>query len=171
MRKDLATTGIVGKPKVGYQTQELMEAIENFLGWNNTSDALLVGAGNLGAALMGYDGFLEIGLNIVAAFDVDPEKVGGTVHGKSVLPLEKLPDLAERLHAAIGIITVPMAAAQSVATLMVLSGIKAIWNLTPAHLEVPESVIVENVRLSESFSVLSNRLAERLRGEREQENN
>lgn len=165
VRKDLAMTGIVGRPKVGYDVPALIAAIEGFLGWNNTSDAFIVGAGSLGRALMGYDGFREYGLNILAAFDIDPERVGRPVHGKEVFALERLPDLAERLHVRIGILTVPAKAAQDAANLLVLSGIRAIWNYAPIGLEVPESVIVENMNLSASLAVLSSRLAQTLRTE------
>jgi redox-sensing transcriptional repressor len=163
VRKDLQTTGIVGKPKVGYYIPALIEAIEHLLGWDNVTDAFLVGAGNLGAALMGYDGFREHGLNIVAAFDVDPRKVGRMLHDKQVLHLDRFADLAARMHIHIGIITVPEQYAQEVADLMVLSGIKAIWNFAPADVHVPSGVIVENVRLSASLAVLSTRLAATLR--------
>lgn len=116
--------------------------------------------------MLGYSGFQEYGLNIVAAFDVDPAKIGEDVHGREVFPLEKLHDLALRMHVLIGILTVPAAAAQDVATFMVLSGIRAIWNYTPVKLEVPELVVVEDVKLASSLAVLSSRLAEMLRAER-----
>lgn len=166
VRKDLAMTGIVGKPKVGYEIPALIEAIERFLGWNNTSDAFVVGAGNLGAALLGYEGFKEYGLNVLAAFDVDESKIGTPIHGKEVFPFEKLPDLVDRMHVQIGILAVPAKAAQDVANLMVLSGMRAIWNFAPVNLEVPESVIVENMNLSASLAVLSSRLAQTLKAEK-----
>jgi redox-sensing transcriptional repressor len=163
VRKDLAVTGIVGKPKVGYNIPELINAIEDFLGWNNTSDAFLVGAGSLGSALLGYGGFKEYGLNIVAGFDINPAKVGTTIHDREIFPLEKFHELAMRMHVLIGILAVPASAAQDAANLMVLSGIRAIWNYTPVQLEVPDTVVVEDVKLAASLAVLSSRLAERLR--------
>lgn len=162
VRKDLAAIGVVGRPKVGYQLPALITAIRDFLGQNNTSDAFLVGAGCLGGALLGYDGFQEFGLNIVAGFDINPAKFGTQIHGREIFDLQKLPDLAERLHILIGILTVPAAAAQDVANLMVLSGMRAIWNYTPVRLEVPDIVIVEDVKLAASLAVLSSRLAESL---------
>lgn len=125
VRKDLSVTGLPGKPKVGYPVKELIAAIEEFLGWNNVSDAFLVGAGNLGAALLGFEGFENHGLNIVAAFDTDPRKVNATIHGKTVLPMDKMFDLAARLHVQIGILTVPAGAAQEVANMLILAGIRA----------------------------------------------
>ena len=163
VRKDLAAIGIVGKPKIGYQLPALITAIRDFLGQNNTSDAFLVGAGCLGGALLGYDGFREYGLNLVAGFDINPAKIGTQIHGHEIFALEKLPDLAERMHILIGILAVPAAAAQDAANLMVLSGLRAIWNYTPVKLEVPDIVIVEDVKLAASLAVLSCRLAESLR--------
>lgn len=163
VRKDLAVTGIIGRPKVGYQVSELIAAIEKFLGWNNTRDAFLVGAGSLGAALLGYEGFAEFNLNVLAGFDINPEKIGKQIHGKDIFALDKLPNLVKRMHVLIGILTVPAAAAQQAADLMVRSGIRAIWNYTPVRLHVPEIVIVEDVKLAASLAVLSSRLAESLR--------
>ena len=166
VRKDLAITGIVGKPKVGYRVPELVQAIQEFLGWNNVSDAFLLGAGNVGRALLGYGGFQEYNLNIVAAFEIDPHKIGTQIHGKEVLPLDRLTDLVQRMHVLIGILTVPAPAAQDTTNLLVLSGMRAIWNYTPVKLDVPPSVIVEDVNLAASLAVLSSRLAEKLRSER-----
>lgn len=160
VRKDLAGTGITGKPKVGYPVAELIRAIEHFLGWDNRTDAFLAGAGNLGSALMGYQGFAEHGLNIVAAFDTDPAKVGTSIHGKPVMDLEKLPALAERMKIRLGIIAVPVAAAQGVADLMVRGGIQAIWNFSPAAITIPPQVIIEREDLSSGLAVLSRRLTQ-----------
>lgn len=159
VRKDLALTGITGKPKVGYQLTALIAAIQHFIGWDNLEDAFLAGVGNLGTALLGYEGFSQHGLNIVAGFDVDPEKIGTEVHGRLVLPLHKLTNLARRMHIGIGVITVGGAAAQEVADLMITGGIKGIWNFAPVHLEVPEGIIVENEDLAGTLAVISRRLA------------
>ena len=163
VRKDLAITGIVGKPKVGYQIHELIEAIETFLGWNNTKDAFLIGAGSLGAALLGYEGFKEFNLNVLAGFDVDPSKIGTRIHDKDIFPMSRFPALVKRMHVLIGILTVPAAVAQEVADLMVEAGVRAIWNYTSVRLRVPESVVVEDVKLAASLAVLSSRLAESLK--------
>lgn len=159
VRKDLSYTGIAGKPKVGYQLDGLIQAIERFLGWDNVSEAFLVGVGNLGRALLGYDGFSSKGLSIVAAFDVDERKVGTEIHGRHVLALDRLPGLAQRLHVSLGIITTPGEGAQGVADAMVSGGIRAIWNFAPVLLSVPEHVVVENEQLSASLAVISQRLA------------
>ncbi len=97
VRKDLETAGINGRPRVGYLVGNVIEGIEEFLGWKKVNEAFLVGAGSMGAALLGYHKFEECGLKIVAAFDTDAGKIGKRIHGKHVLALEKLPDLADRI--------------------------------------------------------------------------
>jgi redox-sensing transcriptional repressor len=158
VRKDLQFTGVIGRPRVGYTTTDLIAAIESTLGWDNFSDAFLVGAGNMGAALLGHAQLRSYGLQIVAAFDTDKTKVGTTLQGKKVFALAKLPELAKRMHIHIGIITVPAEAAQSVAELLLEGGIRAIWNFAPTSVTVPPDVIVENADLSRSLAVLTGRL-------------
>jgi redox-sensing transcriptional repressor len=155
VRKDFAYTGMVGKPGVGFDVPTVIRLIEGFLGWDNTTDAFLIGAGSLGTALMGYQGFQRFGLNIVAAFDSNPEKTGLNIHGKQVLPMDKLPDLANRMHIQLGIITVPAEAAQTVANQMVDAGIAAIWNFAPVPIKVPPTIILQNTELSAELAVLS----------------
>ena len=161
VRKDLAVTGSQGRPKVGHRVDDLIASIEEFLNWNNVSDAFLVGVGHMGTALLGYEGFERAGVRIVAAFDASPRRAGRKIQGVSVLPVEKFPDLARRMHVVIGILTVPADDAQGVAEMMVASGIQAIWNFAPIALELPDSVIVEDVALYSSLGVLSRRLAVR----------
>ncbi len=162
IRKDLEAVGIVGRPRIGYVLANVIEALEQFLGWKNLNDAFLVGAGSMGSALLGYHKFEQCGLKIVTAFDLDPSKIGSRIHGKHVLPLSKLPDLARRMHVLIGIITVPAAEAQAVADLMVAGGIRAIWNFAPIRLRVPEQVIVHNEDLYCSLASLSQKLFQSL---------
>jgi len=159
VRKDLAVTGSQGKPKVGHRVEDLIVSIENFLNWNNVTDAFLVGAGHLGTALLGYAGFERAGVKIVAAFDASAKMVGKKIQGVSVLPMEKFPDLARRMHIGIGILTVPAEVAQEVAEMMVGCGVQAIWNFAPIVLDLPDEVIVENVALYSSIGVLSRKLA------------
>ena len=163
VRKDLQYTGIIGKPKTGYSVSELILAIETFLGWNNVNEAFLVGAGNLGTALLGHERFSKFGLRIVAAFDTDPAKTGQWIHEKAVLPLEQLGDLARRMSIHLGIITTPAEVAQAVADEMVKGGIQAIWNFAPVRLKVPEHIIVHNEDLYSTLASLSWKLARRFR--------
>lgn len=158
VRKDLSGIGITGQAKIGFPVEELIEAIEKCLGWNNITDALIVGAGHLGAALAGYNGFKEHGLNIIALFDTDYNKIGTFIHGKEVFDVNRLSYLIKRLHILIGILTVSEGSAQYCADLMIESGIKAIWNFTPAKLQAPKDVIIERVDLAASLAVLSNKL-------------
>lgn len=158
VRKDLQQAGAIGKPKIGYDIKELMEILEQALGYNNTSDAFIIGLGNLGHALLGFDGFNDCGMNIVAAFDTDENKIDNEYFGKKVFHLNKLPELAKRMHINIGIITTPKSHAQEVADILVESGITAIWNFTSTNLHLPENIIVQNENLAISLSLLLNKL-------------
>lgn len=158
VRKDLESVGAAGRPRIGYVLADLTAELEKFLGWTNVHDAFLVGAGSMGSALLGYRKFEECGLKIVTAFDQNPLIVGGKIHGKHVLPLAKLPALAQRMHILIGILTVPAPAAQAVADLMVEGGIRAIWNFAPIRLHTPPHVIVHNEDLYCSLAALSQKL-------------
>lgn len=163
VRKDLASVSKVGgKPRTGFDIEELIMCIEYYLGYNNINDAVLVGAGQLGRALLSYNGFENYGLRIVAAFDNNEDVVNTNVCGKIVFPMEKLSDMCRRLNIHIGIITVPANAAQSVCDILVESGIIAIWNFAPVHLSVNENIIVHNENIAESLAVLSSQLAAKL---------
>lgn len=165
VRKDIEYVEYVGKPKVGYNTEELIHAIESFLNYDNMTDAFLVGVGNMGVALMGYKNFANYGFNIIAAFDSDGEKIGKTIHGISILNINKLIDLANRMHIHIGVITTPANEANNVAEMMIKGGIKAIWNFAPTQLKVPKGIIVENTQLSTNVSILKRKLTEVLQSE------
>ena len=156
--KDLAYTGIKGKPGVGYNTYELIHSLEIFLGFNRINEAFLVGAGNLGSALMAYQEHQSLGLKIIAGFDIDENKIGETIGGIHVLEYNKMFSLAERLNVKIGIITTPDHAAQEVAEDMVNCGIKGIWNFSPANLNLPEEIIVQRTSMSSYAAVLLHRL-------------
>ncbi len=155
VRKDLALTGITGRPRIGYELTPLIDAIENFLGWNKVSDAFLVGSGSLGHALIGHENFRNCGLNIAAAFDICEAKIGREIYGRKIYHLRDMPALAKEMNVVTGILTVPAHAAQAAANVMVDSGIIGIWNFAPVKLDVPEKVLVENVELVSSLAVLS----------------
>ena len=155
VRKDLALTGITGRPRIGYELSPLIEAIESFLGWNTASDAFLIGAGSLGKALIGYENFRSCGLNIVAAFDISEDRIGQEIFGRKVYNLNDMPTLARDMGVTLGVLTVPSSAAQTAANVMVASGIKGIWNFAPVKLDLPDNVLVENVELVSSLAVLS----------------
>ena len=152
--KDLAVTGVKGKPRVGYNTYELIHALEDYLGFNRTNEAFLVGTGNLGSALMAYQEHQSLGIKIIAAFDSDEKKIGTHVGNIHVLEYKKLFHLASRLNVKIGILTVPNHVAQDIAEDLVNCGVKAIWNFTATILNLPENIIVQNTSLSTNVAVL-----------------
>lgn len=160
VRKDLAITGIVGKPKRGYPVQRLISAIEHFLGWDNQKNAIIIGAGNLATALTGYPEFSNHGLNFVAAFDCNKEKIGTTIHGVPVYSLDSINQYTEQLNATIAVLTVPSAFAQESAEFAVKAGIKAIWNFTNIKLKLPEDVICQREDLTSGYAMLCVRMAE-----------
>jgi redox-sensing transcriptional repressor len=163
VRKDLAAVSRrAGKPGVGFPVAKLIDDIKSALHYDNRNRALLVGAGHLGKALLSYRGFDDYGLEIVAAFDVDPSLHGEKINGKTIFPLEELSSLCDRLNVKIGIITVPPDAAAEVCGLLVASGILAVWNFAPAYLSVPDHVLVQNENMAASLALLSKHLAEKV---------
>lgn len=158
VRKDLAMTGAVGTPRIGFGITELITAIERFLGWDNQTKAVLVGVGSLGTALLGYHGFQNLGFRIVGAFDHDPKIVGRWVHGRKVQATDQLIPFVRRGEILLGVLTVPALAAQEITEAMVCAGIKGIWNFTPTKLQLPDDVVSQKEDLAEGLAVLSHRL-------------
>ena len=169
VRKDLASTGIEGRPKVGFLIDELIAAITHSLGWDNLTEALIVGAGNLGSALAAYDGFSAYGLKIVAIFDKDPEKVGKKIGELTILPVDKINQYIRSNRVTIAVIAVPANQAQATADMLVKCGIRGIWNFAPKNLKVPEDVVMQRTDLAASFAVLSVMLRRKYREETERE--
>ena len=154
VRKDLAMVSDGGRPKIGYLREKLIDDIEQFLGYDNTTDAVLIGAGKLGQALCGYSGFAAYGLNILAAFDAKPTS-DKTEEGTPIYPMEQLESFCKSNKVLMGIITVPAKHAQSVCDQLIECGIKAVWNFAPTHLEVPDHILVQNENMATSLAVLS----------------
>lgn len=154
VRKDLALVSDGGRPKIGYFRESLIEDINQFLGYDNTTDAILIGAGKLGRALLGYGGFEAYGLNILAAFDVEPTPTD-TQDGKPILPMDELEKFCRANQILMGIITVPAVYAQQVCDRLIACGIKAIWNFAPIHLDVPDNILVQHENMATSLAVLS----------------
>lgn len=154
VRKDLAMVSNGGRPKVGYLREGLIDDISQFLGYDNTTDAILVGAGKLGQALLGYSGFEAYGLNILAAFDA---KVPETAESENlpIYSMEQMENFCHTNKVLMGIITVPAEYAQSVCDRMIQCGIKAVWNFAPVHLDVPANILVQNENMATSLAVLS----------------
>ena len=154
VRKDLAMVSDGGRPKIGYLREHLIEDIEQFLGYDNTTDAVLIGAGKLGQALLDYRGFEAYGLNILAAFDICPQN-DSTDSGKPIVHIDKLESFCRTHKVLMGIITVPASQAQAVCDQLIACGIKAIWNFANVHLEVPANILVQNENMATSLAVLS----------------
>lgn len=169
VRKDMTNIGIIGKPRIGFDVNESVAFIEKMMNYNNPNEAFLIGVGHLGQALLGYKGFMQMGLNIVAAFDCDPAKIGMHIQGKEVFDISELPHLAERLNIETGILCVSEDAAQETADYLVKAGIKGIWNFTPTKLKVPEGIVVQREDLAEGLAVLIVKLS-KLRAERRPQN-
>jgi redox-sensing transcriptional repressor len=159
IRKDLAITGVEGKPRIGFDIKDLIHAIEDFLGWNNSTDAFLVGVGNLGSALLGYEGFKASGLQIVAGFDKSSEKIGKRINGRKIFSIDELPKLTKRMHINLGILAVPANHAQECADLMVKAGIRAIWNFTPKKINVPKGIVTQKEDMASGLAILSVKLS------------
>ena len=164
VRKDLALVSRTGgKPKVGYLIDDLITDIELFLGCRNNNFSILVGAGMLGNALLGYKGFEEYGLSIVGAFDNDEKIVGTLAKGVPVMKMSEIANFCKQRQIHIAIITVPKQFAQNVCDELIKAGIKAMWNFAPCKLNVPSDVIVQNENMASSLAILSRHLNEKMR--------
>lgn len=158
VRKDLTSIGHTGKPKVGYDIVQLMDTIEDFLGLREVEDAVLVGVGHLGTAIVQYSGFANYGLRIRAVFDGDPVKIGTHIQGRVIQDVSNVSQYVNDNDIPIGILTLPAPGAQEVTDLLVKSGVKAIWNFAPINLHVPEHVIIKNENLAFGLAILKHRL-------------
>ena len=157
VRKDLAAVSGAGKPKLGYGTAELVEKLEDFLGCNQLTPAVLVGAGKLGRALLQYDEFEKYGVKISAAFDSN-ERVISLGSKTEILPMNQFEYFCKTKNIKLGIITVGEGSAQAVCDQMVKSGITAIWNFAPCKLKVPVGILLQNENLALSLAHLNNQL-------------
>ncbi len=156
--KDLSYTGIKGRTKIGYSVDQLIETIISFLDFNRQEKAFLFGVGNLGKALIKYQGLRNYGLHIIAGFDTDPSVVNTVLNEIKVYPVDEFRDLSRKFDVRLAIITTPDARAQEIADLVVAWGIKAIWNFTPQSIKVPDNIIVENTSVYSDLAVILNRL-------------
>ena len=156
IRKDLKYLDKPGKARLGYDAKILKKAIEEKLGFKQTKDAFIIGAGNLGSALAKYSSFQDYGLNVLAMFDNNPNVIGTTINGKEVFDITRVGNLSQRLGVDIAILTVPRESAKSVANYLAGSGIKYIWNFTTCILDVPKDVKVWNENLIGSFLQFTN---------------
>ena len=158
VRKDLNALSGEGKPKLGYVTEELIGKLEDCLGCNSVTSAVLVGAGKLGKALRDYDGFEKFGVKTVAAFD-NNETVLSLEGRVEIHPIHQFEQLCKEHNVKLGIITVGEGSAQTVCDQMTESGITAIWNFAPCKLNVPAGTLVQNENLALSLAHLNNQLS------------
>ena len=156
--KDLSYVNISGRTRVGYNIDALIEVLESFLGFTNMHKAFLFGVGSLGAALLRDSGLRHFGLEIVAAFDVNPELVGKDLNGIPIFHSDDFEAKMKEYDVNIGVLTVPINIAQEITDKMVAGGIKAVWNFTPFRIRVPENIVVQNTSLYAHLAVMFNRL-------------
>lgn len=156
--KDLFYVNISGRTRVGYNIDALIEVLESFLGFTNMHKAFLFGVGSLGAALLRDSGLHHFGLEIVAAFDVNPELVGKDLNGIPIFHSDDFEAKMKEYDVNIGVLTVPINIAQEITDKMVDGGIKAVWNFTPFRIRVPENIVVQNTSLYAHLAVMFNRL-------------
>jgi redox-sensing transcriptional repressor len=154
-RKDLSYFGEFGTPGLGYDVMELEAHLSRIMGLDARHDVLLVGAGNLGSALLHYTGFPQRGFHIVAAFDVDADKVGGAINGVPVYHIDELARWNARLNADVGVVAVSSSAAQEVVDKLVAAGVPSILNFAPISILVRPGIVVRHVDLSSQMEVLS----------------
>ena len=155
LRKDLSHLGSYGTRGVGYDVALLIDQIEYILGLDQRRAVALVGVGNLGHALAGYDGFASRGFRIVALFDSDADQVGQPLHGLTVRHIDELGQAVVEEGITIGVIATPAAAAQAVADGLVAAGVTSILNFAPCVLSVPAGVDVRKVDLAIELQILS----------------
>jgi redox-sensing transcriptional repressor len=155
LRKDLSYLGSYGTRGVGYDVEYLRYQIARELGQTQDWDVVIVGIGNLGSALSAYQGFSTRGIRVAALVDADPQRVGATVSGLVVSPLEDLESIVADRQISIGVIATPGTAAQEVADRLVAAGITSILNFAPALVQVPDGVDVRKVDLSIELQILA----------------
>jgi redox-sensing transcriptional repressor len=155
VRKDLAYFGHFGYPGIGYRCDELIKAIRGILGTDRGWPVAMIGTGNLGRALLGYKGFGNQNFRIVAAFDIDPAKVGQPIDGVEVHHFDDLAEVIAQRQIKLAMIVVPAPAAQAVADRLVAAGIEGIVNFAPVTLVLPESVNQVGVDLAIELEQLS----------------
>jgi redox-sensing transcriptional repressor len=155
--KDLSYTSIVGKTRVGYEVNALIDVLEDFLGFCSLDEAYLFGAGSLGNALLHDHGLDQYGLKIVAAFDVNPKIVGREIEGVPILHVDEFINMQDK-GVKVGILTVPAEFAQNVAQMMADGGIQGIWNFTPIRIRLGDDVVVQDTSLYAHLAVMFNRM-------------
>jgi redox-sensing transcriptional repressor len=155
VRKDLAYFGQFGHPGIGYRVDDLIAEVRRILGTDKTWNVLLVGAGNLGRALMAYRGFASKGFQLVAVFDNDASKVGKRQATFTVQPLSELAQTVRQQNIRLAMIAVPADFAQDVADQLIESGVRGLLNFAPVSISVPSHIAINSVDLAVQLEQLS----------------
>jgi len=155
VRKDFGAIGLVGISRVGYEICEVCRAIRTVFGFDRPYQAILVGAGHLGKAILNYPGFARYGLQIVAAFDKDPEVTGTEIAGLRIRHIRSLKPFLGKHDIRMAILTTPVGVSQGLADRLASSGIKAIWNFSPTRLTAPPDVLIRNQYISVGLAQLA----------------
>lgn len=159
VRKDLAAISGTGKPKIGYIREKLIADLEYQLGYKRQTNAVLIGAGKLGRALLDYDGFEEFGVTILAGFDCNDKELPVGKNTKRILPVKEIDAYCAEHNVKLGIITVGQGSAQDACDRLVASGVDAIWNFAPCSLKVPEGILLKQENLALSLAYLNNQIS------------
>jgi len=157
--KDLSFLNIKGKTRIGYEVTTLMHELEDFLGFTKRHNAVVIGVGNLGAALMQDGGLAQYGLNIVAGFDINHQLIGHDICGIPVYDIAELRYRERQLNVTIAILTVPVEHAQEVTDQIIASGLKAIWNFTPYRIKTPADIVIANTSIYAHLAIIYNRMS------------
>ena len=158
VRKDFGAIGLQGMGRVGYDVCEVCSAIRVVLGFDQTYEAVLVGAGHLGGALLAYPAFHGYGLRIVAAFDNDKRKIGGKIAGCPIKPMRVMKPFIKSHLIRLAILTTPAEVSQKLTDRLLSAGVKAIWNFTPTWLSVPSDVLVRDEHISIGLAEIAHHL-------------
>lgn len=161
IRQDINSFGGFGRQGFGYPVHELREHIRHIMGLDQPHRMVIIGAGRMGQAVANYAGFGRLGFETVAMFDIDPDRIAQSTEELPIYPAEELPRRLPGLEAEIGVLAVPAPAAQEISEQLYQSGIRAIWNFAPVDLRVPRDMVVMNVHLSDTLSILSYRMNHR----------
>lgn len=161
--KDLSYVAVTGRTRVGYEVDQLIQVLEDFLGFTNLHKAYLFGVGSLGGALLRDSGLSHFGLKIVGAFDVNPNLVGKEINGIPIYHSSEFEKRMKQDGVNIGVLTVPINIAQEITDKMIEGGIRAVWNFTPFRIRVPEHIVVQNTSLYAHLAVMFNRLTETIK--------
>lgn len=155
IRQDLNCFGDFGQQGYGYNVKELHNAISSILGLGGTYKTVIVGAGNIGQALANYNRFYKLGFELKGIFDINPKIIGLKIRDIEIFDIDKLENFLKTNGIDIAVLCVPSSNAQKVCDIIVKANVKGIWNFAPVDLVAPDSVIIENVHLSDSLLTLS----------------